>query len=274
MGGAMRAATLEGQYWPGGIFPAAGDRAEWAAQRIRDLDAAHTVGWYGEAAASIGLASGTAIETWPSIIGADLTQATVSKRPDYVSDQPAISVDDVGEALTAATPDFGTAGTACVFLACERASGMSAASRTGISWGRYYAGAGGWELFFHPTNDRVFVGAGTSTASAYRDAHFWGYGSGRHVYAFTIDSSLAAAAQINVWVDGVKLTPDVEGGNGMVGNFAAGSLMVGARDDGAGGLERPFNGQVFAGLAMQTIPSDAEIVTVSRALAVRAGIEI
>jgi hypothetical protein len=162
--------------------------------------------------------------------------------------------------------------TACAFIVADRAAGMSAAFRVLLEHGRYYVSATGFSIFAHPTNERIYVGIGT--AGDYQDAYWDGYGSGRHVYAFTADASAGAGAQIRGWIDGVEVAPTATSGTGMAGNFGNDSIYIGARSDGAGGLERSMNGNVRAAIALASIPTDEEIALVSHALAVRAGVAI
>jgi hypothetical protein len=190
------------------------------------------------------------VETWQATIGTSPTQPTISKRPEYSSAWPSIAFDDVGEALTVPL-DLSASGAVCAFVVADRAAGMSAAFRVLLEHGRFYAGATGFSIF----------------------AHYWdGYGSGLHVYAFTADASAGAGAQIRGWIDGVEIAPTATSGTGMTGNFGSDSIYIGARSDGSGGLERPMNGNVRAGLALASIPTDEEIALVSHALAVRAGV--
>jgi hypothetical protein len=269
MGATTRAAALNGQQWIGGIYPPGDARLHWAARQISDLHDRYSVAWYGEVTPALGLTDGADVETWQATIGTSPTQPTISKRPEYSSAWPSIAFDDVGEALTVPL-DLSASGAVCAFVVADRAAGMSAAFRVLLEHGRFYAGATGFSIFAHPTNERIYVGIGT--AGAYQDAYWDGYGSGLHVYAFTADASAGAGAQIRGWIDGVEIAPTATSGTGMNGSFGNDSIYIGARSDGSGGLERPMNGNVRAGLALASIPTDEEIALVSHALAVRAGV--
>jgi hypothetical protein len=177
--------------------------------------------------------------TWQATIGTSPTQPTISKRPEYSSSWPSIAFDDVGEALISPL-DLSASNTACAFIVADRAAGMSAAFRVLLEHGRYYVSATGFSIFA----------------------------------AFTADASAGAGAQIRGWIDGVEVAPTATSGTGMAGNFGNDSIYIGARSDGAGGLERSMNGNVRAAIALASIPTDEEIALVSHALAVRAGVAI
>ena len=271
MSSTHRAARLAGQDWTRGIFERGSSRDEWAAEQIERLDDRYNLAFSAEVSTALGFSDADTVETWQATIGTSPTQPTISKRPEYSSSWPSIAFDDVGEALVAPL-DLSASSTACAFIVSDRAAGMSAAFRVLMEHGRFYAGATGFGVFAHPTNERIYVGIGT--AGAYQDAYWDGYGSGRHVYAFTADSSAAAGSQIRGWIDGVEIAPTATSGTGMAGNFGNDSIYIGARDDGAGGLERPMNGNMRAAIALASIPTDAEIALVSHALAIRAGVSI
>ena len=58
----------------------------------------------------------------------------------------------------------------------------------------------------------------------------------------------------------------------MTGNFPNAGLYIGARDDGAGGVERPGDCGVQQVVALGAIPTPAEIVTMSHAAMEMAGV--
>lgn len=215
-------------------------------------------------------ADGDDLSQWLQRAGPLPQQPTISKQPQYnTATLPSVGFDDVGEAVDIAL-DFSGTNKMFMLLACTRASGMPLGFRAGIEYARFYLGPNGCSIMFHPTDERLYAGCGT--AGAYQDAYWDGYGSGRHVYACTVDSSLAVPNQLRMWVDGTELTPDAVSGTGMVGNFTASSLMVGARPNGAGGLERGFNGDVYEFAAGATIPSDSDVVRISQAVMRKIGL--
>ncbi len=218
----------------------------------------------------------TDVASAPARVGSAAVQATPAKQPEYVTTAwpyggAALRADDVGEAVIAPS-DFSGTDKVTVFVVCSGASGMTPVKlRVVAEYGRYYAGAGGWSVFMSPSDERVYFGAGV--AAAYQDASWTSVGSGTRVYAFTMDAALAAPAQIRGWIDGVSTAPDSTGvGTGMVGTFPSASLYIGARDNGAGGLERPANRLVRSLLAFPAILSDADIEATCESLGLLARI--
>lgn len=178
------------------------------------------------------------------------------------------------EAATAhglsANTDFSTGGTFTCFIVCDKLDGVSGALRVAVEYERYFAGTNGWSLFFTESTNRIYIGMGTN--GAYSDLYYdsASLSAGAHVYAFTGDSSLAHPNQLKFWIDGVAQTPTSIGvGTGMVGNFAAGPLTFGGRDNGAGVLERPFNGKIQTVLTTTSVVSDVDILETSQLLAVQ-----
>ena len=169
-----------------------------------------------------------------------------------------------------ANVDFSSGGTFTCFVVCDKFDGASAALRVAVEYERYFAGTNGWSLFFTENNNRIYIGMGT--AGVYSDLYYDSaiLSTGAHVYAFTGDSGQAHPNQLKLWIDGVAQTPTSIGlGTGMVGNFASGPLTLGGRDNGAGGLERPFNGKIQTILTTTAVISDIDIEETSQLLAVQ-----
>jgi len=213
------------------------------------------------------------IQTWAAKLGADPTQAAVAFRPDYSPSSwpgdngPGLAFDSVGEALVSAT-DMSATSKAVVLVSLHKTAHL--VFEVAVEYDRYYAGAGGFSVMSAVT-PRLYGGVGVNPN--YQDAYSTqSLSAAPSVVAMAFDQSIAAPNQVAIWKDAIPLTPLTTSGPGAAGNFPADSLYIGARKDGAGGLERPFNGVMREVVVCASIPSDDAIVRASRALAYKARI--
>tara|TARA_R110000851_G_scaffold78207_2_gene172486 strand:+ start:800 stop:1492 length:693 start_codon:yes stop_codon:yes gene_type:complete len=204
------------------------------------------------------------LTTWPARVGISPTQPTGSMRPSWNPATGEVEFDAVGEALISTTSWAATG--AMTLIAMVTKDSFSVAFDVVAEYKRYFVG-GGWSMFFN-TVARAFAAHGKNPN--YQDAFETLTASGTNCWAMVCDSSLAAGSQLRLWLNGVELTGLTTSGGGAAGNYPAGNLFIGARDDGVGGLERPLGGGIRELIAYTVALTPSQVVDVSAAMSAKA----